>query len=293
MCARRPASLAVVPAVCLRGSGCRCAGGVAAFVGPSGCVPFVLRAPSASLGPSGRLSEGGSSPFVCASLWRPRTLVWRVTPLIGEGSLGPGVRARAYVSIPSFFVSRPFLAIAWVPLARVGGPPLCHRPSPGRAPSAVVTPSWSISLPVCVLACAAPGSCRVYDFLCARFRSRVFVNVRARPVLCFLCLTSAPPVFVRMAVESGGGFPPRSRPGWGKNPALPPPSSREHPPSPDAGGKGETEAGLANYFVVLTTSGVACRASLFWGRNEGGAKGQKLSQGVGEFWLVPVQSAFS
>lgn len=79
----------------------------------------------------------------------------------------------------------------------------------------------------------------------------------------------------------------------GKKPSAPPPSSREHPPSPDEDGKGETEAGLARYLVVLTTSGVACQASLFWGRNEGGAKGQKLSQGVGEFWLVPVQSAFS
>lgn len=101
--------------------------------------------------------------------------------------------------------------------------------SGGRASpaSAVVTPSWSIShpgaspAPVCVLACpcarAAPGSCRVYDLPCARFRSRVFVNVRARPVLCFVCLTSAPPVFVRMAVESGGGFPPRRGPGVGKS----------------------------------------------------------------------------
>ena len=34
-------------------------------------------------------------------------------------------------------------------------------------------------------------------------------------------------------------------------------------------------------------SGVAGRASLFWGRNKG-AKGQKWSQGIGECWLVPV-----
>lgn len=102
----------------------RGAGGVAAFVGPSGCVPFVLRAPSDSLGSRGRLCEGGSSPFVGASPCRPRTPVWRVTPLTGEGSLGSGVRARAFVSTPGFFVSLPFLATAWAPLARVVAP-LC------------------------------------------------------------------------------------------------------------------------------------------------------------------------
>lgn len=63
-------------------------------------------------------------------------------------------------------------------------------------------------------------------------------------------------------------------------------------PPPTLVGRGETAAGLASCSIVLATS-VACRTSLFWGWNKGGAKGPKSSLGVGEFWLVPVQSAFS
>lgn len=173
VCVRRPASLAVVPEVCLRGSGCRCAGGVAAFFGPSGCVPFVLRSPSASLGPSGRLCEGGSSPFVCASPCRPRTLVCRVTTLIGEGSFGPGVRARACVSTLGFFVSRPFF-LAWAPVARVGGPSLCHRPSPGGARPLLAWPRVLQSSP-CPGGISRPGvRLSVYPPAC---RARILSNV--------------------------------------------------------------------------------------------------------------------
>ena len=247
VCARRSASLAVVPAVCLRGSGCWCAGGVATFVGPSGCVPFVLRAPSASLGPSGRLCEGGSSPL-CMSIPLPPahsslegdTPNRRGVPRSGRAGTRLCVHSQLLLCRDRFWRLRGCLWPVWVAPPFVSPFLSGGRASPVRvsAPSAVVTPSWSISLPECVLACAAPGSCRVYDFLCARFRSRVFVNVRARPVLCFVCLTSAPPVFVRVAVESGGGFPPSSRPGWGKNPALPLPLHESILPPPTQMGRG-------------------------------------------------------
>lgn len=77
---------------------------------------------------------------------------------------------------------------------------------------------------VCVLACTrprvAPGSCRMYDSPLCAFS---FASVRERSCtlhpLCFVCLTSAPPAFVRMAVESGGGgLLPRKGPGKGNAP---------------------------------------------------------------------------
>lgn len=83
-------------------------GGVAAFVGLSGCVPFVRCLPSASVGPSpsGCLCEGGGgSPFVCGFPSRSHILFLCVTPLLGEGSPGPSARARAGLSSPGPFVS--------------------------------------------------------------------------------------------------------------------------------------------------------------------------------------------
>lgn len=197
MCVRRPASLAVVPAVCLRGSGCRCAGGVAAFVCPSGCVLFDWGPRSASLGPSGRLCGRRWMWPLCVRISLPPAHLLPgpsdVTPMLGVRSPSPCV-----LSWPLFVCAgssrrrrgRPRLR-GWPPLCVTAPSGECASPARVAAPPAVVTPAWSIAAPVCVLACprapAALGSCGVRDLGGAGFRSRVFVNVRARPVLCVLC----------------------------------------------------------------------------------------------------------
>lgn len=211
-----------------------------------------------------------------------------MTPLTGEGSLGPGVRARAFGSTPGFFVSLAFLATAWAPLARVVAPLCVTVPLRGaRVPRSRVRalcsrdPILVQRPPRCAPSRVPARVPRLCPVECMVSLVRLFIRecsgtfVRA-PFSVLCALTSAPPVFVRMAVESGGGFPPRRGPGVGPSTQrFPAPSSPEHPPSPDAGGKGGTEAGLASCSVVWATSGAARRAGLFW-EEGGGSQGPKI-----------------
>lgn len=131
-------------------------GGVAAFVGLSGCVPFVRCPPRAGVGPSGVCARVGGSPFVCGFPSRSHILVLWVTALLGEGSPGPSARARARVSSPG-----PFVSVRVLPGDSMGVPgprgwphflslPLsevCASPARVAASPAVVTFAWSVARP--------------------------------------------------------------------------------------------------------------------------------------------------
>lgn len=247
MCARRPASLAVAPAVCVRGLGAgaerEC---VVAFVGLSGCVSFVWCPPSLSVAPSGLLCEGGRSPFVCASPGRTRTLApvgARVTPSLGGGSAGLSAGGHGPVCpLPAPLCPRWFFpATAWAPW-RCGSPRLCHCLSPGvrllraRGRASCSRDSRLQHRPPGGASSRVPArALRLGPVECV-IRSS-FASVRERsctPLLCLVFSTSAPPVFVRMAAERGEGT------GREKSVQCYPVhcASSEHPSSPSANGKG-------------------------------------------------------
>lgn len=171
-------------------------GGVAAFVGLSGCVPFVRCPPRAGVGPSGACARVGGSPFVCGFPSRSHILVLWVTAL-GEGSPGPSARARARVSSPGPFVSVRVLPgdSMGVPGPRGWPPLLVTTPLRGvRVPSARGRvsrsrdlrlerrpPRWASS----GVAARAPGLSPVEYAICcvrvfARERPLVFCALRVR-----------------------------------------------------------------------------------------------------------------
>lgn len=172
-------------------------GGVAAFVGLSGCVPFVRCPPRAGVGPSGVCTRVGGSPFVCGFPSRSHILVLWVTALLGEGSPGLSARARARVSFPGPFVSVRVLPgdSMGVPGPRGWPPLLVTTPLRGvRVPSARGRvsrsrdlrlerrpPGWASS----GVAARAPGLSPVEYVICcvrvfARERPLVFCALRVR-----------------------------------------------------------------------------------------------------------------
>ena len=176
---------------------CRCVGGVcvAAFVGPSGCVPFVSCPFSANVVTSGLLCGGGSSPFVCA-------LPAACTPSVRSVRGRAPARARGHAPVgplsAPLCLRRFFSSTAWAPPGVWVAPPFVSLPLSGgvRAPRARGRAScsrdpscsivrWGMRPRVSPRACC-PWTCQVRD-LFSGVRSRVFVNVLARPVLCVLC----------------------------------------------------------------------------------------------------------
>lgn len=224
------ASLAGVPAACPRGLGCvgwvPVRWGCGRLCRPQWVCPFCLVSPFCQRGPLGHLCEGGSGPRVCAFPGRPRTLVLRATPLLGEGSSGCSAQARARGSPPALWGPGGFFpatarapAAGWVTPLGVTAPlrgvcdPACSIPRPGVRPrvspcAACAWVLWS-AWPVCGVRCAVCGSVR------ARLVLRVCVSR--------VCATCFP-------VGAGPSRPP--------SPPLSD-ASAEPPPPPELTGRGD------------------------------------------------------
>lgn len=138
---------------------------------------------------------GGSSPFVCA-------LPAACTPSVRSVRGRAPARARGHAPVgplsAALCLRRFFSSTAWAPPGVWVAPPFVSLPLSGgvRAPRARGRAScsrdpscsivrWGMRPRVSPRACC-PWTCQVRD-LFSGVRSRVFVNVLARPVLCVLC----------------------------------------------------------------------------------------------------------